>query len=66
MVILTTALVMTAALIQHGDGIQPVAELDPEALVDGGELALANPETPFTDADTDGQESEEPSPATPA
>ena len=65
-VILTTALVMTAALIQHGDGIQPVAELDPEALVDGGELALATSGTPVTDAGIDGPEAEEPNPETPA
>lgn len=31
-VILTTSLVMTAALIQHGSGIQPVAEHDIDAL----------------------------------
>ncbi|MBS18497.1 MAG: hypothetical protein CL835_02945, partial [Crocinitomicaceae bacterium] len=65
-VILTTALVMTAALIQHGDGIQPVAELDPEALVDGGELALATSGTPVTDAGIDGPEAEEPNPEAPA
>ena len=35
-VILTTSLVMTAALIQHGGGIQPVAEHDLEAM--GGAL----------------------------
>ena len=57
---------MTAALIQHGDGIQPVAELDPEALVDGGELALATSGTPVTDAGIDGPEAEEPNPETPA
>jgi hypothetical protein len=65
-VILTTALVMTAALIQHGDGIQPVAELDPEALVDGGELTLASPDAPVTDAGNDGPEAEESNPETPA
>jgi Kef-type K+ transport system membrane component KefB len=68
-VILTTSLVMTAALIQHGSGIQPVADHDIGALPNAprtSEPALSNVPSEVADstpAGTSDPEGDESSPA---
>ena len=69
-VILTTSLVMTAALISHGSGIQPVAELDIEGafsslprVVDSSDQESTDPA--INNGDTPAQEGDESNPGTP-
>ena len=69
-VILTTSLVMTAALISHGSGIQPVAELDIEGafsslprVADSSDQESTGPA--INNGDTPTQEGDESNPETP-
>lgn len=62
-VILITSLVMTAALIQHGNGIQPVAEHDIDSMPVQPALGEATPDSEVTPADTPDQADAESSPA---
>ena len=69
-VILTTSLVMTAALISHGSGIQPVAELDIEGafsslprVADSSNQESTDPA--INNGDTPAQEGDESNPETP-
>jgi len=62
-VILITSLVMTAALIQHGNGIQPVAEHDIDSMPTQPVLGEAGPSGGVTPADTPDQADAESSPA---
>ena len=69
-VILTTSLVMTAALISHGSGIQPVAELDIEGafsslprVADSSDQESTGPA--INNGDTPAQEGDESNPGTP-
>ena len=62
-VILITSLVMTAALIQHGNGIQPVAEHDIDSMPIQPVLGEAGPSGGVTPADTPDQANAESSPA---
>ena len=69
-VILTTSLVMTAALISHGNGIQPVAELDIEGafsslprVADSSDQESTGPA--INNGDTPAQEGDESNPGTP-
>ena len=62
-VILITSLVMTAALIQHGNGIQPVAEHDIDSMPVQPVLGEAGPSGGVTPADTPDQADAESSPA---
>ncbi len=62
-VILITSLVMTAALIQHGNGIQPVAEHDIDSMPVQPALGEATPDSEVTLADTPDQADAESSPA---